>query len=261
MIFLYPNSTFLLQPADVAVFRSLKSLWREENRLTKQNEIAITKLNFADIFLKAFVKIAPQVIKTGFFKCGLFPFNSENVDYSKCLGKDTSLVSSPLQVLEHTFADVQSESHTLLAIALQQPFIFLDQSVSIEELNLTSEQTHELFIDDVEESHENTLQETEVFEGIEEPMSVEEPILKLPPTPKRMGKRNLKRTHPVAERNIDTMLESRVLKAQIEDSKQARKMARIEKKKITIATKLEKAKKRKEKDEKTIALLTQQQTS
>lgn len=44
MIFLYPNSTFLLQPADVAIFRCLKSLWREENRLSKQKKLKLQNL-------------------------------------------------------------------------------------------------------------------------------------------------------------------------------------------------------------------------
>ena len=87
MIFLYPNSTFLLQPADVAIFRSLKSHWREENRVAKHNDVLITKHNFTTLFLNAFEKISPAVIKTGFFKSGIFPWNSANVDYSKCLGK------------------------------------------------------------------------------------------------------------------------------------------------------------------------------
>ena len=90
LVFLYPNSTFLLQPADVAIFRCIKSLWREENRIGKHNRISITKQNFASIFIKAFERIPPNVIKMGFFKTGIFPWDSSNVDYSKCLGKNFS---------------------------------------------------------------------------------------------------------------------------------------------------------------------------
>lgn len=90
MIFLYPNSTFLMQPADVAIFRCLKSLWREENRVARNNQVSITKQNFASLFINAFEKIPPNVIKTGFFKSGIFPWDSSNIDYSKCLGKKNS---------------------------------------------------------------------------------------------------------------------------------------------------------------------------
>lgn len=87
MIFLYPNSTFLLQPADVAVFRSMKSMWRKEIQKGKNIDITINKANFADYFMKAFRQLSPEVIRNGFRRTGLFPFNAENVDFSKCLGK------------------------------------------------------------------------------------------------------------------------------------------------------------------------------
>ena len=90
IIFLYPNATFLLQPADVAIFRSLKSHWREENRIAKHNGVTITKHNFTSLFLNAFKKISPEVIKMGFFRSGIVPWDSTNVDYSKCLGKKKS---------------------------------------------------------------------------------------------------------------------------------------------------------------------------
>lgn len=87
LIFLYPNSTFLLQPADVTVFKSLKSIWKEDRR---SSPVSITKQNFAPHFMQAFSKIDPKIIRSGFFNTGIFPFDPENVNYSRCLGRNIS---------------------------------------------------------------------------------------------------------------------------------------------------------------------------
>lgn len=87
LIFLYPNSTFLLQPCDVAIFKCLKSLWREESRKTRK-ETEIKKENFGKVFVEAHEKIPVHNIISGFAKSGIFPFNADAVDYSRCLGKD-----------------------------------------------------------------------------------------------------------------------------------------------------------------------------
>lgn len=51
------------------------------------NEV-ITKVSFAKI-LETAVKTAikAEILRNGFKACGLCPFNPDNIDYSKCLGK------------------------------------------------------------------------------------------------------------------------------------------------------------------------------
>jgi DDE superfamily endonuclease/Tc5 transposase DNA-binding domain/helix-turn-helix, Psq domain len=53
LIGLYPNSTFLTQPCDVAIFRSLKTHWHELVRETKFNDVNknITKVEFSKLFI------------------------------------------------------------------------------------------------------------------------------------------------------------------------------------------------------------------
>jgi len=91
LIALYPNSTRILLPADVAAFRPLKSgwkrgvcEWRNENGLCS----AVTKKDFAPILKKVideFVK--PETLINGFKACGLYPWNPDSIDFKKCLGK------------------------------------------------------------------------------------------------------------------------------------------------------------------------------
>jgi DDE superfamily endonuclease/helix-turn-helix, Psq domain/Tc5 transposase DNA-binding domain len=308
LIFLYPNSTFILQPADVAIFRCLKSLWREENRIGKQKEIVITKLNFAELFLHAFDQISPTVIKNGFFRSGLFPFDSSNVDYTKCIGEESSS-SLDLHGISTGSNDGNSGSDEEIydeSSNNNPQFFSAAASTSCEnaETNVEDGWSHgiiesrydestmydvqtyhgvaEELEGNIDESSHTSLQveicenyETMIYGVDEEEYGIEyhldesmeetgssfscEPTLKLPSKSKREGKRQVKRTHPVAQGNISNMLNARELKRQKTEDLQARKLARAQKKKEAMALKLENAKKRQKKNEKLIENLTQQQ--
>lgn len=283
MVFLYPNSTFLLQPADVADFRSLKSLWKKENRVAKMKEITITKLSFAQLFLRAFDKISPLVVTNGFYRCGLFPFDSSNVDYTKCIGKESSTSSESTtlsRILSLQPSSSQTQNLQMIEAAAQNPMVVINSSPY---QDLSTEVTLEMAVDEMEFGDALYADERDFDEYVNEEQEVEtnrpfthdcpdglfslsdddetnrpaSPILKLPPTPKRKGKRNVKKTHPVAEENIDNMRESRNVKLEMEHAKQERKTARIKKQEESKAAKLAKVLKRMEKDKNTVKLLTQ----
>lgn len=82
-IALYPNATHLLQPMDVAVFRTLKEHWKK-----KVHEWRISNLEAPILKKKDFPKLLKEVIDTtlnatifenGFRKCELFPWHPEIV--------------------------------------------------------------------------------------------------------------------------------------------------------------------------------------
>ena len=282
LVFLYPNSTHILQPADVAVLRCLKSLWKEENRVSKRNDITITKLNFAEVFLRAFVKIPSATIKTGFFKCGLVPLDSSNVDYTKCIGKnstdslDENENFATLDVQEDFTNETQEmmEIETLnttlevnrdcLEIALQHPVLFFSQQFEAE-----SHLVGELIVEELCDSNDGDLRSYDdiINEQNQEMMDVEpivifnEPVLKLPPTPKRQGKRNVRRTHPFSSQNIAKMQESQTKKAREDEEKKNRKAARAQKKNEMINKKIENAKVKMAKTSKILETLTQQRNT
>lgn len=95
---LYPNSTRLLQPADVSVFKPMKTFWSESVLQWRLENPAATLTcdKFAPILLKVVDKISctPNTIINGFRACGLFPWNPDALDYSKCLGKSSQLHDS-----------------------------------------------------------------------------------------------------------------------------------------------------------------------
>lgn len=92
LICLYPNATRVLQPADVSIFKPLKNGWQKAVHKWRKNNVEkkLTKLCFAPI-LKIVVDncINQSSIVNGFRTCGLYPFNPNAIDYTKCLGKNS----------------------------------------------------------------------------------------------------------------------------------------------------------------------------
>nr|CAI5854571.1 unnamed protein product [Callosobruchus analis] len=91
LISLYPNATRVLQPADVSAFRPLKQGWRKgvlDWRRDNPNS-ELTKQNFAPILQKVIQNFEKNKanVSNGFRACGLYPWNAETVDFTKCLGK------------------------------------------------------------------------------------------------------------------------------------------------------------------------------
>lgn len=86
-----PNTTHTLQPTDISVlFRPLKQEWKSTLRhwQSKPENVncSVTKTNFCKLIAEALENTDMlDDIKNGFRKCGLFPYNPDAVDYSKCV--------------------------------------------------------------------------------------------------------------------------------------------------------------------------------
>ena len=84
-----PNTTHIMQPADVSVFKPLKQEWKKtlRNWQVKPENLnkTVTKTNFCKVFKETLDLDMTQSIKNGFRKCGLFPFDVEAVDFTKCV--------------------------------------------------------------------------------------------------------------------------------------------------------------------------------
>ncbi|KAJ8931939.1 hypothetical protein NQ314_015101 [Rhamnusium bicolor] len=88
LISLFPNTTHIMQPADVSVFKPLKAGWKSSVRNWKFENFAkeVTRFTFGSILKAVFDEYATvKTIQNGFRKCGLYPFDKNNVDYSKCI--------------------------------------------------------------------------------------------------------------------------------------------------------------------------------
>lgn len=85
-----PNATHIIQPCDVSVFKPLKTDWQATVREWQMNEMNInqvlTKAKFCPLLKKVLQNPnLPESIRNGFRRCGLFPFDPNAVDYSKCV--------------------------------------------------------------------------------------------------------------------------------------------------------------------------------
>ncbi|KAL7638998.1 UNVERIFIED_CONTAM: hypothetical protein RMT77_010533 [Armadillidium vulgare] len=86
LVFLPPNSTHILQPLDVSVFRPLKIAWRKVLQRFKLNEgkmfTTLPYAYFPNLLLQLMQMVSetfPQNVKSGFRKCGIYPFKPSAV--------------------------------------------------------------------------------------------------------------------------------------------------------------------------------------
>lgn len=103
---LLANATHIMQPCDVSVYKPLKSEWQttvQEWQMCEENiNQVLTRAKFCLLLKKILAKYnLPQTIQNGFRKCGLFPFNPDAVDYTKC-------VQNLLEELQETHTDPKS---------------------------------------------------------------------------------------------------------------------------------------------------------
>ncbi|KAJ8930527.1 hypothetical protein NQ314_016674 [Rhamnusium bicolor] len=82
---LFPNSTHLLQPMDVAVFRPLKHAWKLEVQQWRLDNSGhkLQKQHFGKVLEAALKHISEDTIRNGFKVSGLCPFNEHNVKFTK----------------------------------------------------------------------------------------------------------------------------------------------------------------------------------
>lgn len=85
VIALYPNSTHILQPMDISVFRPLKLEWKNQVTKWKMDHLGeqLKKEHFALVFKLALESITKDCIKNGFKAGGLYPFGPQQIDFTK----------------------------------------------------------------------------------------------------------------------------------------------------------------------------------
>lgn len=100
LIALFPNSTHLLQPMDVSVFRPLKNAWKQEVQRWRMDNSGrkLSKENFCPVFKKALEHISSDTIKNGFRVSGLCPFDVNNVDFQKISANKTITLNEPAKL-------------------------------------------------------------------------------------------------------------------------------------------------------------------
>lgn len=79
------HTSHLLQPLELAVFKSFKTIW-DKNLVKWQRQnvgMKLRKQSFAQMFAEAWQETKPQVIQNGFKKGGVYPFNPSIIPKNK----------------------------------------------------------------------------------------------------------------------------------------------------------------------------------
>lgn len=86
LIALHPNSTHLLQPADVSVFRPSKAGWSVVTRKWRIDHYPeeVTRKTFAPLLKEAFdSRATSEIVKNGFKATGIYPFDPQDINFDK----------------------------------------------------------------------------------------------------------------------------------------------------------------------------------
>lgn len=131
LVALYPNATHVIQPMDVAVFRTLKSTWKEEVHRWRQEEENIgkelKKRDFGPLLEKAITKsVTPTIMQNGFQKCGLFPWEVEAINFKQ----NPRLKNSPAKKEVTQKTTPKDEDKLQIALAV------IEEEIGLEKLNV-----------------------------------------------------------------------------------------------------------------------------
>lgn len=124
VIALYPNSTHIVQPMDVAVFRPLKVFWKKQvNRWkTEHPGQQVTKTTFTPILKSALNDITKECFSNGFRAAGIFPYGPEYIDFGKLNSKNRAaeIAESQLAVSSKTVTFFQTLEAEIVKIFTDQ---------------------------------------------------------------------------------------------------------------------------------------------
>lgn len=141
-----PNTTHIMQPADVSVCKPLKSEWKKTVRnwqLKPENSNkVISKSTFCPLLHMVLTSLdITDTIKNGFRKCGLYPFNPDNVDYTKCVKNQLEALTEDrheaLENVKESDFDVAIRVINSIAHNLQERGI--NSGLIVEEINALRE--------------------------------------------------------------------------------------------------------------------------
>ena len=92
LVTLLPNTTRLTQPADVGIFRSIKSAWKNSIQdYRSKSDMAYPEMrHFAPLLKSVLADDRSEQIKSAFRHSGLFPWNPSAVNYDSLLTVPTS---------------------------------------------------------------------------------------------------------------------------------------------------------------------------
>lgn len=108
LIALYPNATHVLQPMDVAVFHTMKTVWRQQlqNFRMQNGGKQVDKAEFPKILRNVLPYVTPKIIENGFKKCGLVPWDPNQVKLPSPSNNNPKTTHAPNNLELETFLNL-----------------------------------------------------------------------------------------------------------------------------------------------------------
>lgn len=145
-----PNTTHIMQPADVGAFKGIKSDYqktvREWSVLPENHGRTITKTNFCQILKLVLEKTdRTSTIINAFRKCGLFPFDPDAIDYSKCVHNNLEKLNETANENEAiSVNEIETTKKVLLSVKKQIIENGIDFEILIETLTTLAHKKSEM---------------------------------------------------------------------------------------------------------------------
>lgn len=136
LICLYPNSTHVLQPLDVAFFRGLKVGWNRKLidwRIERAGE-PLTRSEFAPLLKQAVDDLdnLASTLQNGFRKCGLVPFDPDAVNFAMLIQKNGSVSESQSTAVVTSYTKVEID-RARIALDVMESFLTSNQRQTFKE--------------------------------------------------------------------------------------------------------------------------------
>lgn len=110
-----PHSSHILQPMDLAVFKSLKSAW--DVKVTQQQRSSqgkkISKRDFSCLVSEVWKETSPNLLVSGFRKAGIYPFSREVINMTQYDPQAYDRYLKSKEVRPEQIEDAQGETSTL----------------------------------------------------------------------------------------------------------------------------------------------------
>lgn len=113
-----PNCTHIMQMADVSVFKSLKSDYKktvkEWQNQSENLDCSLTKVTFCPLIAHVLQKKnLDKCIRNGFRSTGIFPFDPDAVDYTKCVQNNIEKLNASLLPEKPSIDDIKTTSNVI----------------------------------------------------------------------------------------------------------------------------------------------------
>ena len=172
-----PNTTHILQPADVGPFKPFKTFWRQavHNFQCKNPNQVVKRRDVGPLIDEVLPMINKDCIINGFRICGLFPLNPNAVDYAKCL--DVQYVDEDPQPSTSSDNSCSSEEYSVALKVIRHELGSVKSNFCHNKVNLHVNDLYELYANVI---HKSMLHNSDP-NILEENETTEAPIVELNP--------------------------------------------------------------------------------